>query len=131
MRRAGRQREDIMVRSGFVLASTVGAMMAVLVGTASAQSSQPPWCSEGGSKNAAERTICATRSLWNLDDTLNLSYAFAKDRLPAAEKRILESSQLNWLRGTRDACGSDVGCLAEAMRSRSATLDDINNRGHL
>ena len=120
-----------MVRSGLVLASTVGAMMAVAVGAASAQSTAPPWCSEGGSKNPAERTICRTEALWNLDDTLNLSYAFAHDRLPAAQKKILESSQANWLRETRNACATDVACLAREMRARMSTLDDINNRGHL
>ena len=120
-----------MVRSGFVLASTVGAMVAVSLGAASAQSTRPPWCSEGGSKNPSERTICATQALWNLDDTLNLSYAFALDRLPASQKEILKSSQANWLRETRNACATDVACLAREMRSRMSTLDDINNRGHL
>ena len=119
-----------MMRTQMMLAALGGAIFATAIAPAWAQESPPPWCSEGGSKNDAERTICRTRSLWHLDDTLNMSYAFAMDRLPPSQKRILVSSQADWLRETRNPCGSDVGCLTEAYQNRMNTLDDINNRGH-
>ena len=62
-----------MARSALVLACVVGALIAISDGKALAQS-PPPWCNTSGRLNPAERTICYTRSLWNLDDTLNLSY---------------------------------------------------------
>src|SRR5262245_15879280 len=122
-----------MIRRSFTLIALGAALAAAAGGSASAQGSgQPPnWCGNQVSKNAAERTICATQSLWYLDDTLNLSYAFAKSRLSAAQQRTLEASQVNWLHGTRDACGSNAGCLARVMQSRMDTLDDINTRGRL
>jgi uncharacterized protein len=119
-----------MARIGLMVVSVVGTVLAAAIGAASAQSA-PPWCDNRGSKNPAERTICATESLWHLDDQLNLSYAFAHERLSAAQKKILEGSQASWLRATRDACGTDVDCLAKAMQIRADALDDINTRGRL
>jgi uncharacterized protein len=119
-----------MMRTGLMLAALGGAILATAIAPAWAQDTPPPWCSAGGSKNDAERTICRTRSLWYLDDTLNMSYAFAMDRLPPSQKRILVSSQADWLRETRNPCGSDVRCLTDAYQTRMNTLDDINNRGH-
>jgi uncharacterized protein len=119
-----------MMRDGFIRAAVVGTVLVASAGAAFAQSA-PPWCDNGGRKNPAERTICVTESLWYLDDTLNLSYAFAHDRLSAAQKKVLEASQANWLRATRDACGADAECLARVMQSRMDALDDINNRGRL
>ena len=92
---------------------------------------RPPWCDNKGAKNPAETTICATQSLWQLDDVLNLSYAFAYDRLSPAQKRIMAASQASWLAKTRNGCGTDVACLARVMQIRSDTLDDINNRGEI
>jgi uncharacterized protein len=119
-----------MARIGLMIVSVAGAVLAASIGAASAQSA-PNWCDNRGSKNPAERTICATESLWHLDDQLNLSYSFAHERLSAAQKKILEGSQASWLRATRDACGADVDCLATAMQSRADALDDINTRGRL
>jgi uncharacterized protein len=119
-----------MARIGLMVVSLAAAVFAASIGAASAQTA-PDWCNNNGSKNPAERTICATASLWHLDDQLNLSYAFAHERLSAAQKNILEGSQANWLRATRNACGADVDCLAKAMQSRADALDDINTRGRL
>jgi uncharacterized protein len=119
-----------MGRSGLALACVVGALTAISADPGSAQSA-PPWCNTSGRLNPAERTICHTPALWSLDDTLNLSYAFARDRLSGAQRRQLEASQTDWLRATRDACETDVRCLAREIRNRSNTLDDINNRGRL
>jgi uncharacterized protein len=122
-----------MIRRSSILIALGAALAIAAGGTASAQGTgEPPnWCGNQGSKNAAERTICATQSLWYLDDTLNLSYAFAYDRLNAEQKRILQASQVSWLHGTRNACGGNADCLARVMQSRMDTLDDINTRGRL
>jgi uncharacterized protein len=120
----------MIMRRSLVLAMLGEAVLVTSMLPAFAQETPPPWCGQGGRKNAAELTVCRTRSLWHVDDTLNLSYAFAMDRLSPAQKRILESSQADWLRETRNPCGSDVRCLHKAYQARMNTLDDINNRGH-
>jgi len=112
------------------IAAAAAVLLASSVGTASAQDA-PPWCATVQNKNPAEHTVCATKSLWHLDDQLNLSYAFAHDRLSAEQKKILEASQADWLKQTRNGCKTDVKCLAGAMQSRADTLDDINTRGKL
>src|SRR5215470_14206060 len=116
-----------MTRSALILACVIGALTAMSSGAALAQSA-PPWCNTRARLNPAERTICYTRSLWNLDDTLNLSYTFARERLSGGQRGQLEASQANWLRETRDACETDVRCLAREIQHRINTLDDINNR---
>jgi len=90
----------------------------------------PPWCELVKNKNAAENAICTTASLADLDNIMNLTYAFAVDPLPAAQKPILKASQADWLKQTRNGCGADHACLARVMKIRTATLDDIHARMH-
>jgi len=118
------------MRTSFIVAAAA-AILVSSVGTMFAQESPPNWCSTVKNKNPAEQTVCATKSLWHADDQLNLSYAFAYDRLSAAQKKILAASQADWLKQTRNGCKTDVDCLAKEMQYRSDTLDDINTRGKL
>ena len=116
------------MRRGIIFAPLAGALLMASTAVASAQA--PDWCRSQGGKNAAERTICATRSLWSLDEQLNVAYGNAEDRL-GSQRQQLQSSQANWLRGTRNACGASVNCLSRAYRNRIATLEDIRKRGHM
>ena len=117
------------MRKSLMLAALSGAILATWVAPASAQE-RPDWCSEQSRKNDAEWTICSTRSLWDLEDNLNNSYRVAMRELPPSQQSILKSSQGDWLRGTRNDCGSDVACLRQAYRSRIDTLQDVASRGH-
>jgi uncharacterized protein len=123
------QRETTDMRKSLMLAALGGAILATWVVPASAQV-RPDWCNEQSSKNDAEWTICSTRSLWDLEDNLNNSYRVAMRELPSSQQGILKSSQGDWLRETRNACGSDVPCLRDAYRSRINTLQDVASRGH-
>ncbi|HLH88059.1 MAG TPA: lysozyme inhibitor LprI family protein [Xanthobacteraceae bacterium] len=117
------------MRKSLILAALGGAILATSVAPASAQE-RPDWCNEQSRKNDAEWTICQNRSLWDLEDNLNNSYRVAMRELPPSQQGILRSSQADWLRGTRDDCGSDVACLRQAYRSRINTLQDVASRGH-
>jgi uncharacterized protein len=117
------------MRKSLMLAAFGGAILAISTAPASAQQ-RPNWCNQQSSKNDAEWTVCQTRSLWGIEDELNVSYKTAMDTLPSSQRRILESSQADWLRETRNPCGSDVACLRDAYQGRVNTLDDIVNRGH-
>ncbi len=117
------------MRIGFMLAGLAGAILATSITPASAQE-RPDWCSEQSRKNDAEWTICSTRSLWDLEDQLNASYRVAMRELPPSQHAILTSSQSDWLRETRNACGSDVACLRGAYRGRITTLQDVASRAH-
>jgi uncharacterized protein len=117
------------MRKSFMLAAFGGAILATWVAPASAQV-RPDWCNEQNSKNDAEWTICSTRALWDLEDNLNNSYRVAMRELPPSQQGILKSSQGDWLRETRNACGSDVACLRGAYRGRINTLQDVASRGH-
>jgi uncharacterized protein len=112
-----------------MLAALATATLVTSIAPASAQE-RPDWCNEASRKNDAEWTICSTRSLWDLEDQLNASYRVAMRELPPSQKQILTSSQADWLRETRNACGSDVACLRGAYRGRVNTLQDVASRGH-
>jgi uncharacterized protein len=107
-----------------------GALLVGSIGAASALGNHPDWCDEQSSKNGAERTICATKSLWILDDELNNAYQTAEGSI-GGQKSQLVSSQRNWLSVTRNGCGASVGCLTSAYRSRIRTLEDIASRGRM
>jgi uncharacterized protein len=117
------------MRKRLILAALGAAILATSVAPASAQV-RPDWCNEQSRKNDAEWTICSNRSLWDLEDNLNNSYRIAQRELPPSQQAILKSSQNDWLRETRDNCGSDVPCLRDAYRGRINTLQDVASRGH-
>lgn len=74
-----------------------------------------PWCGATG-LNAAERTICADRSLSRFDALLALTYG----RVRASPG---DGAQDAWLR-ERNACGDDEGCIALAYAHRIGELTD-------
>jgi uncharacterized protein len=73
-----------------------------------------PWCA-ARRLNPTERTICDDRALGRLDALLDLAYgrAAARDR---------DRAQLRWLRGERDACGTDRLCIGRAYATRIERL---------
>ncbi|MDJ0629858.1 MAG: hypothetical protein QNJ44_16490 [Rhodobacter sp.] len=75
-----------------------------------------PWC--GAARlNLTEQTICGNRTLANLDAAMTAVYG-------AARARPNDPEQVNWLRGTRDACGSDARCIRGAYVQRIVELGE-------
>ena len=66
-----------------------------------------PWCT-ASRLNAAERTICSDDTLADLDAALEAVYG--EVRAAGGDR-----SQIDWLRGRRDACGADVQCIAAEL----------------
>jgi uncharacterized protein len=90
----------------------------------------PSWCNTQESTNLSERTICATRALWIIDDQLNILYESALTSV-GAERPRLQQSQRDWVRVTRNGCNSDDTCLADVYGRRIDVLRRIDNRGHM
>ena len=120
------QRDERPVKKPALAFATAALLMSCIVGT-DAQA-RPSWRGEQASLNAAEDTICSTRSLWGLDDQLNNSYQSALDVVSARDRSRLQSSQRDWLRA-RNGCGASVGCLRTVYGDRIRSLDAIVNRG--
>ena len=78
----------------------------------------------------AERTICATRSLWDLDYQLNIIYQSALSSVGAERSRLVRSQE-DWVRVTRNGCNEDDTCLADVYERRIAILRSIDNRGSI
>jgi uncharacterized protein len=118
-----------MTKSKHILALAV---TACLFGSAVGAQAQglPSWCNSQESTNLSERTICATRALWTLDDQLNILYESALGSV-GAERPRLQQSQRDWVRVTRNGCNSDDTCLADVYGRRIDVLRRIDNRGHM
>jgi uncharacterized protein len=105
------------------------AMFFALTAAAQAQG-RPSWCNSQSSFNLAERTICATQKLWNLDYQLNIIYQGALETV-GSERPRLQKSQQDWVRVTRNGCNSDDTCLEDVYDRRISVLRRIDNRGHM
>lgn len=74
-------------------------------------------CSKAGTR--VEKTICASKTLSNLDDQLDKAYDSAI--LLGENPDAVKSQQKEWLRNVRDKC-QDEACLKGAYESRLAQL---------
>jgi uncharacterized protein len=110
-------------------AATVGLSLLASVGQAQAQG-RPHWCNSQGGLNMAERTICATRSLWDLDYQLNIIYQSALNSVGSERSRLVRSQE-DWVRVTRNGCNEDDTCLTDVYERRIAILRSIDNRGSI
>ncbi|GGL57294.1 hypothetical protein [Wenxinia marina] len=73
-----------------------------------------PWCDASG-LNPTEETVCANELLANMDAALGAVYG-------RAIARPNDPSQADWLRGDRDACGTDATCIGRAYLRRIVEL---------
>lgn len=73
-------------------------------------------------KNAAEKTICSTTSLSDLDEILVLS--FNKATATSVDVKALKTAQLSWLK-SRDLCATDVDCLTNSYTARLSELINL------
>jgi uncharacterized protein len=80
-----------------------------------ASGEKPTWCSEDHLK-PDELTICATESLWSLDNQLN--DVFRKYSATVPDPKALGDDEAKWVRETRRPCGADQQCIAGAYQHR-------------
>ena len=83
---------------------------------------QPEWCETQERQNRAERAICASRELWALDNRLNRVY-----REALTNGDTTAANQSDWIRVTRNGCGSDESCLIEAYTRRIDAIRPLGN----
>src|SRR5262249_10504666 len=76
---------------------------------------KPNWCSEDHLK-LDELTICATESLWSLDNQLNDVFRKYSDR--ASDQKAVNDGEAKWVRETRRPCGADEQCITRAYLTR-------------
>jgi uncharacterized protein len=68
-------------------------------------------CMEMGNLNAAERRICTSRWLGNLDERLDSWYGRALERARYFDQtRQVRNAQRSWI-ASRNACGASFWCL--------------------
>ncbi|MDQ0391997.1 lysozyme inhibitor LprI family protein [Labrys monachus] len=80
----------------------------------------------------AELAICRTYSLGQAEARMATLFGITTSLVAMGQRGDIGDAQKRWLK-TRDACGGDVSCLAEAYRRRiaelGAVMDAIASRG--
>lgn len=118
-----------MIKASLIAASVLG--VSLLASATQAQTpARPSWCSTQKSLNAAERTICASQSLGDLDNQLSMIFAGALKSV-GKERARLQKSQADWVRVTRNGCNDDDICLTDVYQRRIAIVRSIDNRGSI
>jgi uncharacterized protein YecT (DUF1311 family) len=123
------KRETTMIKAAALVASTVGVIFLASATHVQAQG-RPSWCGSQESLNPAERTICQTRALWDLDYQMNIIYQSALQSV-GGERSRLQRSQEDWVRVTRNGCNEDDDCLRDVYERRIAIVRSIDNRGSI
>ncbi|KVE35652.1 lysozyme inhibitor LprI family protein [Burkholderia sp. TSV86] len=82
--------------------------------------------------NAAERAICASPALGELDVRMATYYEILQRARPADEgmayrefRDALRGGQQSWRQRVRDACGGRIACLTDAYTARITALRDV------
>ena len=118
-----------MTKASLIAAAVLGVLL--LASATQAQTpARPAWCSTQKNLNAAERTICASQSLSQLDNQLSLIFASALKSV-GKERARLQKSQADWVRVTRNGCNDDDICLTDVYQRRIAIVRSIDNRGSI
>ena len=102
------------------LRMTSGVVLVVLFGTVSARAAERPSFDCAKAATAAERAICTSDRLARLDRALAAAYRQLGAELSVAGETFVKEQSAFLAR--RDACGSDVSCLARHMEERLAAL---------
>lgn len=76
--------------------------------------------------NEAERTVCSDSGLAQLDQNLDALYtsaqAYARSNGDAASSSRLAATEKSWLSNDRNACATNITCLASAYSRRISQL---------
>jgi len=74
-----------------------------------------------------EWAICNTPELGALDVEMAATYRLLSDLAPDSSRlaRQAGQSQAAWIRGKRNACGGDVGCLSREYRQHISQLREL------
>jgi uncharacterized protein len=93
----------------------------LLLGLSNYAAAQSFDCKKAGTP--VEKMICADAGLRELDEYLGRYYAAGREELAGAAS-CLRTDQVQWLKGTRDACSS-AACLKTAYLNRLGELDPL------
>ena len=118
-----------MTKASRIAAAVLGVSLLASAPQVQAQA-RPPWCGTQKSLNAAERTICASQSLSDLDNQLSTIFASALKSVGKQRAR-LQKTQADWVRVTRNGCNDDDICLTDVYQRRIAIVRSIDNRGSI
>jgi uncharacterized protein len=99
----------------------------LLVATAASQSAYagtyaPVDCSKASTPT--ERTICRNYDLGQQEARMATLFAISTSLVAMGQRGNIQDSQRAWL-SKRDACGSDIACLAKAYVKRIRELNDV------
>ncbi len=103
----------------FILSALAFSVVAGLSVSASAASFD---CSK--SRLATEKTICAYRGLNDRDVKMVTTYNIIGHAVPMGARGSLMDQQVVWLK-QRNACGSNISCIANAYQNRQKQLDEM------
>ena len=73
---------------------------------------------------AAEKKICAVRSLNDADVRMVTLYQLVLRAVPMGSRDAEKDAQYQWLK-QRNRCGGDTQCIAKAYQQRQAHLEQI------
>jgi uncharacterized protein len=72
----------------------------------------------------AERTICRNYDLGQMEARMATLFAVSTSLVAMGQRGNIQDAQRAWLK-KRDACGSDIVCLAKAYDKRIGELNDV------
>lgn len=108
------------MRAGFAIAileaMTLGSSFAHADGYA------PIDCAKA--RSPSEQTICRNYALGQQEARLATLFGVATSLVAMGQRGDIQDAQRAWLK-TRDACGSNVACLARAYDARIAVLNGV------
>lgn len=117
------------VRFGYAI-GLAGALAFLTPSSGMAAPYSPLDCAKAATPS--EIAICQNYSLGQSEARLATLYAVVTGLVAMGQRGDIMDAQRQWL-VTRNACGNNAACLAEAYKARigelSATLDDIASRG--
>ncbi len=71
-----------------------------------------------------EVAICQNERLSGFDETMSQLFFRLRNEINGRERARLEADQADWLQ-SRNECGSDIDCIAQAYRRRIAELRQL------
>jgi uncharacterized protein len=98
------------------------AALTIVAGLTAAEAATPTFGCKGR-LNAAERAICGSHRLADLDRRLSRQYWALHAALPRADRKALRKDQRAWL-AVRNGCGDSEYCLESEYLDRMSQLAD-------
>jgi uncharacterized protein len=102
-----------------VTSSALGVILSAFVLSHGA-AAKPKWCESA--KAEAEKTVCATPSLWASDECEDGIYRAKREVLAGQARAALDTDELAWIEA-RNRCGTNAACIKMHYDARLKVLD--------